>query len=61
MQPVKQEPIYLPGVENDSQPGHYVNLIRTSQSTGCETWNFWHLFAFRIQMTKNLARLGSRG
>lgn len=56
MQSVKQEPIYLPGVANNPQPSHYLNLIRTSQSSGRETWNIWYLFAFRPQMTQHLAR-----
>src|ERR1035438_7802712 len=37
VQSVKQEPIHLPGVENNPRPSHYLNLIRTSQSTGRET------------------------
>jgi hypothetical protein len=37
MQALKQEPIYLPDVE--TTPGHYSNLIWTSQSTGRESWN----------------------
>jgi hypothetical protein len=56
MQSVKREPIYLPDVENNPQPSHYLNLIRTSQSTGRESWNIWYLFAFRPQMTQHLAR-----
>ena len=31
MQSVKQEPIYLPDVENNTQPSHYLNPIRTSR------------------------------
>ena len=47
MQSVKQEPIYLPGVESNLQPSHYLNLIRTSQSTGkeitvCALFNFYN-------------------
>ena len=56
MPSVKQEPTYLPGVENNPQPSHCLNLIRTSQSTGRDTWNIWYLFAFRPQMTLHLAR-----
>jgi hypothetical protein len=55
MQSVKQEPIYLPAVENSPQPSHCLNLIRTSQSTVRETWNIRYLFAFRPQMTQHLA------
>src|ERR1700733_8871932 len=53
---VKHEPIYLPDVENNPQPSRYLNLMRTSQSSGRETWNIWYLFAFRPQMTQHLAR-----
>jgi uncharacterized peroxidase-related enzyme len=56
MQSVKQEPIYLPDVENNPQPSRYLDLIRTSQSTGRETWNIWYLFAFKPEMTSHLAR-----
>jgi uncharacterized peroxidase-related enzyme len=56
MQSLKQEPIYLPDVENNPQPSRYLDLIRTSQSNGRETWNIWYLFAFRPEMTKHLAR-----
>jgi uncharacterized peroxidase-related enzyme len=55
MQSVKQEPIYLPYVENNPQPSRYLNLIQTCQSTGRETWNIWYLFAFRPEMTQHLA------
>jgi hypothetical protein len=56
MQSVKQEPIYLPDVENNPQPSRYLNLIQTCQNTGRETWNIWYLFAFRPEMTEHLAR-----
>ena len=56
MQSVKQEPIYLPHVENHPQPSHYLDLIRTSPSTGGETWNIRYLFASRLEMTHHLAR-----
>ena len=56
MQFVRQEPTYLPDVENNPQPSHYLNLIRTSQSAGRETWNIWYLFAFRPEITMHLAR-----
>lgn len=56
MQSLKQEPSYLPDVENNPQPSRYLDLIRTSQSNGRETWNLWYLFAFRPEMTQHLAR-----
>jgi len=56
MSSLKQEPIFLPDVENNPEPSRYLDLIRTSQSAGRETWNIWYLFAFRPQMTQHLAR-----
>jgi uncharacterized peroxidase-related enzyme len=56
MPSVKQEPVYLSDVEHSPQPSRYLNLIQTCQNTGRETWNIWHLFAFRPEMTQHLAR-----
>jgi uncharacterized peroxidase-related enzyme len=53
---IKQEPTYLPEVENNPQPGRYLDLIRTCQNSGRETWNIWYLFAFRPEMTRHLAQ-----
>jgi uncharacterized peroxidase-related enzyme len=61
MSSLKQEPIYLADVENNPQPGCYLDLIRTSQSTGRETWNIWYRFAFRSKMPAPLARLTQEG
>jgi uncharacterized peroxidase-related enzyme len=44
------------GCGEQSPSSHYLDLIRTSQSTGRETWNIWYLFAFRPEMTAHLAR-----
>jgi len=52
---IKQEPTYLPEVEKNPQPSRYLDLIRTCQNTGRETWNIWYLFAFRPEMTRHLA------
>ena len=52
---IKQEPTHLPEVENSPQPSCYLDLIRTCQNTGRETWNIWYLFAFRPEMTRHLA------
>jgi hypothetical protein len=38
------------------QRSHYLNLIRTSESTGREVWNIWYLFAFQRGMTQQRAR-----
>ena len=56
MQSVKQEPIYLPEVENNPQPSHYADMIRKMQNSGGEYWQIWHLFAFRLETTMHLAR-----
>jgi hypothetical protein len=56
MQSLNRQPIYLPDVESNPQPTRYLDLIRTSHSTGRETWNIWHLSAFRPEMTSHLAR-----
>src|SRR4029077_16435307 len=45
MQSVKQEPIYLPDVENNPQPSHYADMIQKMQNSGGEYWQIWHLFA----------------
>jgi uncharacterized peroxidase-related enzyme len=67
MQTVEQKPIYLQDVQNNPQLGHYLDLIRSAQSAGRETWNIWYLFAlirhfgrryraFRPEATVHLAR-----
>jgi uncharacterized peroxidase-related enzyme len=56
MSSLKQEPIYLADVENNPQPSRYLDLIRTSQSSGRETWNIWYRFVFRSKMTAHIAR-----
>jgi uncharacterized peroxidase-related enzyme len=56
MQSVEASPIFLPGVQSNPQPSHYLNLIHTSQETGREVWNIWYLFAFRPEATQHLAR-----
>ena len=56
MPSVKQEPIYLPDVENNPQPSHYADMIQKMQNSGGEYWQIWHLFAFRPETTMHLAR-----
>jgi uncharacterized peroxidase-related enzyme len=56
MQSIKQEPIYLPDVENNPQPCSYKDLIQRMQNSGGEYWQIWHLFAFRPETTMHLAR-----
>jgi alkylhydroperoxidase family enzyme len=50
------EPMFLPGVEKNPQPGPYCDLVRTMQQGGREYPQIWHLFAFQPQATDHLAR-----
>jgi alkylhydroperoxidase family enzyme len=49
-------PMFLPGVENNPQPGPYADSIRMMQAAGPEYPKIWHLFAFLPQATAHLAR-----
>src|ERR1039458_3018268 len=40
---VKMEPLFLPGVENNPQPGPYTDALRTMQTAGPEYPQIWHL------------------
>ena len=42
----KMEPMFLPGVENNPQPGPYADAIRMMQAAGPEYPQIWHMFAF---------------
>ena len=50
------EPMFLPGVEQNPQPGPYFDSIRMMQASGSEYPQIWHLFAYRPQATEHLAR-----
>ncbi len=50
------KPMFLPGVEQNPQPGPFLNLIRSMQANSAEYPQIWHLFAFRPQATEHLAR-----
>ena len=52
----KMEPMFLPGVENNPQPGPYADAIRMMQAAGPEYPQIWHMFAFRPEATTHLAR-----
>jgi len=52
----KMEAMFLPGVENNPQPGPYADAIRMMQAGGPEYPQIWHLFAFRPEATTHLAR-----
>ena len=49
-------PMFLPGVENNPQPGPYNDFVQTLQERGAEYPQIWHLFAFAPQATHHLAR-----
>ena len=52
----KMEPMYLPGVEHNPQPGPYADAVRMMQAAGPEYPQIWHMFAFLPQATTHLAR-----
>ncbi len=52
----KMKPMFLPGVENNPQPGPYLDAIRTLQAVAGEYPQIWHLFAYRPSATEHLAR-----
>ncbi len=50
----KMPPMFLPEVENDSQPGGRGDMISLMRNSGKEYPQIWHLFAFRPQATDHL-------
>jgi uncharacterized peroxidase-related enzyme len=52
----KMKPMFLPGVEQNPQPGPYAEMIRRARESGAEYWKIWNLFAFRAEATAHLAR-----
>jgi hypothetical protein len=52
----KMEPMFLPGVENNPQPGPYADAVRMAQAAGGEYPQIWHMFAFKPRATDHLAR-----
>ncbi len=50
------KPMYLPGVEENPQPGPYSNAIGTMRGAGMEYPQIWHMFAFLPAATEHLAR-----
>ena len=52
----KMEPMFLPGVEHNPQPGPYADALRLMQAAGAEYPQIWHMFAFKPQATDHLAR-----
>lgn len=54
------EPMFLPEVENNPQPGAYADIIAMMRKSGAEYPQIWHLFAFRQEMTSHLAEFTQR-
>jgi hypothetical protein len=50
------QPMFLPGVEGNPQPGPYRDLIERMQQQGLEYPQIWHLFAYLPSATVHLAR-----
>jgi hypothetical protein len=52
----KMEPMFLPGVETNPQPGPYADALRIMQAASPEYPQIWHLFAFLPRATDHLTR-----
>ena len=50
------DPMFLPDVEQNPQPGPYRDLIAAMQQQGAEYPQIWHLFAYLPSATTHLAR-----
>jgi hypothetical protein len=51
------KPMFLPDVENNSQPNPWNDAIRTMKSQGAAEYpQIWHMFAFKPEATGHLAR-----
>ena len=48
--------MFLPGVEDNAQPGPYRTAIEQMQKQGAEYPQIWHLFAYLPRATEHLAR-----
>jgi alkylhydroperoxidase family enzyme len=48
--------MFLPGVEQNPQPGPYYEIMRAMRESGKEYPQIWHMFAFRPAATEHLAR-----
>jgi hypothetical protein len=48
------KPMFLPEVENHSQPGARSDMIHLMRNAGKEYPQIWHLFAFRPEATDHL-------
>ncbi len=53
----RMEPMLLPGVEHNPQPGPYADALRGMQAAGNGEYpQIWHMFAFRPEATTHLAQ-----
>ena len=50
------KPMFLPGVEQNPQPGPYCDMVRMMQDSGAEYPQIWHMFAFLPRATEHLVR-----
>ena len=50
------KPMFLPEVENHSEPSAWMNSIRMMQEACAEYPQIWHLFAFKPEATTHLAK-----
>jgi hypothetical protein len=50
------KPMFLPGVENNPEPGPYADAIAALKNSGLEYPQIWHMFAFKPEATTHLAR-----
>jgi alkylhydroperoxidase family enzyme len=50
------KPMFLPGVEQNPQPGPYRDMVQMMQAAGSEYPQIWHMFAFLPKATEHLAR-----
>ena len=50
------EPMFLPEVEANPQPGPYFQAMQAMQRAGGEYPQIWHLFAFKPHATEHLAK-----
>jgi len=50
------QPMFLPGVEQNPQPGPFADMIRMMRDSQSEYPQIWHMFAFMPRATDHLAR-----
>jgi hypothetical protein len=50
------DPMFLPDVEQNPQPGPYRDLIEQMKARGVDYPQIWHLFAYLPAATTHLAR-----